>query len=146
MELVRWNPWKDMWPSKKYFSSIFDDVLYPVKDASSDEMWSWDPVVDIYDNQDRIVIKAEIPGVDKKNIAVDLNGRVLTLKGERSSDNEIKEDSYYRKERTYGKFERAFTIPMDVEPEKIKADYKDGVLSVEIPKPEAKKPKNITVH
>jgi HSP20 family protein len=68
------------------------------------------------------------------------------LKGERSADNEVKEDTYYRRERTYGRFERSFTLPANVDPDKIKADYSDGVLKIEVSKPEDQKPKQITVH
>ena len=92
------------------------------------------------------MIKAELPGVDKKDIKIDLKDRLLTLSGERSYDNEVKEENYYRRERSYGKFQRAFTLPADVDSEKIKAEFKDGVLEIEVPKPEEKKAKQVTVH
>ena len=91
---------------------------------------NWNPRVDIYEDEDAIVLKAELPGVEKDNIVVDVEGRVLTLKGERSSDNDVKEESYYRRERTFGSFERRFNLPDNVDPEKITADYKDGILKV----------------
>jgi HSP20 family protein len=126
---------------------VFGDFSFPTNREEGDlPMWNWNPVVDVYDNDDNIVLKAEIPGIDKKDIEIDVKGRVLTLKGERSSDNEVKEDNYYRRERCFGKFERAFTLPVNVELDNIKANYKDGVLEIEIPKPEEKKPKQITVH
>jgi HSP20 family protein len=126
---------------------MFDDFFYPPQgDDSELSMGCWSPVVDIYDNDDNIVLKAEIPGLDKKDIEVDVKDRVLTLKGERSYDNEVKEDNYYRRERAFGKFERSFTLPVDVDSDKIKADYRDGVLKINIPKPEKQKPKQITVH
>jgi HSP20 family protein len=84
--------------------------------------------------------------MEKKDISIDLKDRVLTLKGERSVDNEVKEDRYYRRERSFGRFERAFTIPSGLNPDKIKANYKDGVLKIEVPKPEEEKPKQITIH
>jgi HSP20 family protein len=102
--------------------------------------------VDIYENEEDIVITAELPGVDKNDMTVDVTGRVLTLKGERSIHNEVKEDNYYRQERCYGKFERCFTLPVEVDPDKIKADYKDGVLKINIPKAEESKPKQVTIH
>jgi HSP20 family protein len=126
---------------------LFDDFFYPTYREDSDlGMLDWNPVADIYDNEDHLVIKAELPGVDKKDIVVDVKEGVLTLKGERSYDNEVKEDKYYRKERTFGRFERSFTLPVNVEAEKIKADFKDGILKIEIPKPETQKPKKITIH
>jgi HSP20 family protein len=125
---------------------LFDELYCPThRDDGERSAWRWDPVVDIYDNDENIIIKAELPGIDKKDIVVDLKGSLLTLKGERSTTNEVNEEKYYRRERTFGKFERAFTLPKDVDPEKIRADYTDGVLQIKIPKPEAKKPKKITV-
>jgi HSP20 family protein len=90
----------------------------------------------MYDEDDRVVIKAELPGVDKKDIAVDVKDRVLTLSGERTYDNEVKAENYYRRERAYGKFQRAFNLPADVDSDKINADFKDGLLIIEVPKPE----------
>jgi HSP20 family protein len=109
-------------------------------------MGAWHPAVDMFDNDDKIVIKAELPGMKKNDFSVDVKDRVLTLSGERNYDNEVKEENYYRRERTYGRFKRAFHLPADVDADNIKAEFKDGVLRVEIPKPEAQKPKQITVH
>jgi len=147
MQLIRFNPMRDMFGLRSPFNRFFDDRFYPAA-AKNSEMkeWNWNPVVDIFEEKDTIVIKAELPGVDKKDINIDVKGRVLTLKGERSAENEVKEDNYYRRERTYGRFERAFTLPVEVDPDKIKADYKDGVLKIDVPRPEEHKPRQITVH
>ena len=147
MQLIRWNPIRDMYSFRNQINHMFDNSFYPThKDDEELSIWNWKPVVDIYDNDDNIVIKAELPGVAKQDIVVDVKGRFLTLKGERSSENEVKEDKYHRRERAYGKFERIFTLPAEVDSDKIKADYKDGVLKIDIPKPEKQKPKQITVH
>ena len=114
--------------------------------ADEDGMGMWDPAVDLYEKDDHFIIKAELPGIKKDDIKVDLKDRVLTLSGERTYDNEVKEENYYRRERSYGKFQRAFTLPVDVDSEKIKAEFKDGVLQIEVPKPEDKKAKRVTVH
>jgi HSP20 family protein len=128
-------------------NSLFDDFFWPAsKRERNVGNWGWHPAVDIFENDTNIVIKAELPGIEKKDIVVDVKDRVLTLKGERSSENEVKEDNFYRRERTFGKFERAFTLPEHVKANDIKADYKDGVLRIDIPKPEAQQPKQITVH
>ncbi len=147
MELVRLNPIRNMFSLRHRNNQIFNNFFHPLL-REDDEvcMLNWNPVVDIYDNEDNIVIKAELPGIDKENINVDVKDGVLILKGERSSDNEVKKDKYYRRERMFGKFERAFNLPADVDPDKIKADYTDGVLKIDIPKPEERKPKQITVH
>lgn len=147
MQLVRWNPMNEMFSFRRPLSRVFDDFFLPRTNTEDGTLtWGWNPVVDIYDNEDNIVIKAELPGVSKKDIEIDIKDRVLTLKGERSADNQVKEDNYYRRERTYGRFERSFTLPANVDPDKIKADYSDGVLKIEVSKPEDQKPKQITVH
>ena len=147
MQLVRWNPMNEMFSFRRPLSRVFDDFFLPHTTTEDGSLtWGWNPVVDIYDNEDNIVIKAELPGVSKKDIEIDIKDRVLTLKGERSADNQVKEDNYYRRERTYGRFERSFTLPANVDPDKIKADYSDGVLKIEVSKPEDQKPKQITVH
>jgi HSP20 family protein len=147
MNLVRWNPWREMNTLQNRFNHLFDDSFFrPGRSDDDLSLGTWHPVVDMYDEDDRVVIKAELPGVDKKDIAVDLKDRVLTLSGERAYDNEVKEENYYRRERAYGKFQRAFSLPADVDSDKIKADFKDGLLKIEVPKPEKQKPKNITIH
>ena len=147
MELIRWNPMRDMFSLRHQMNHLFDDVFRPiVRDNRQSLMWNWHPTVDIYDNDENFVITAELPGIDKKDIAIDVKDGVLTLKGIRSSDNEVKKEKYYRRERTFGKFERTFRLPLDIDPEKISANYKDGVLKIDIPKPEEQKPKQISVH
>ena len=147
MELIRWNPMGDVFSLRHQMNHLFDDVFRPVVRGDSRlSMRNWNPTVDIYDNDEYIFITAELPGIDKKDIVIDVKDGVLTLKGERSFDNEVKEKKYYRRERTFGKFERIFRLPAKVDPEKISADYKDGILKIDIPKPEEQKPKQITVH
>ena len=148
MELVRWRPGRDLFGFGGGLDRMFDDFFAPARFGvlESDD-WNWRPVVDIYDKDESIVIKADLPGVDKKDIHVDLNGRVLTLSGERTVEKEAnEEESCYRRERAYGKFVRTFNLASDVIPDKIDATYKDGVLHVTIPKSEAHKPKQITIH
>ena len=147
MQLIKWNPTRDLFSLRHHMNSLFDDFFYPARKTDGDEgLWNWNPAVDIYEEADTLVVKAEIPGVDKEGIHVDVKDRVLTIKGERTMDNEVKEDKYYRREQTYGRFERAFTLPLEVDPEAIKAEYKDGVLKVTVPKPAQSKSKQIAVH
>ena len=147
MELMRWNPTGGFFNLNSRFNTLWDDFFAPARGVSRDERnWNWNPAVDVYENDEAIVVKAELPGVDKDQIAVDLDGRTLTLKGERDGENEVTEDNYYRRERVYGRFERSFALPAEVDPDAIKAEFKDGVLKIEIPKPEVPKPKQITVH
>lgn len=147
MHLIKWNPARDLFSLRHRMNSLFDDFFYPRRRTFEDEgLWNWNPAVDIYEEDNNIVVKAEIPGMDKEGISVDVKDRILTLKGERSEDKEVNEERYFRKERTYGRFERAFTLPADVKIDEIKAEYKDGVLKVLVPKPEVLKPKQITIH
>ena len=146
MQLVRYKPMGGMNLLRRRMDSMFDDFFTDFfRGSPSDLAKGWNPKVDIFEEDDQIVMKAELPGVEKDNIAVDVNGRVLTVKGERSSENETKADNYYRRECAYGKFERSFTLPEETDSEQIKAEYKDGVLKLNIPKPVFSKPKQIAV-
>lgn len=147
MNLVRWNPSREMNAFPNRINRFYHDSSFPAVQLDSDsDFFNWKPVVDIYDHDDKIVLKAELPGIDKKDIQVDFKDRVLTLSGERSHEDELNEENVYRKERSYGKFSRSFVLPEGLDADKIEADYKDGVLKIEIPKPEGKKPRTITVH
>lgn len=147
MELIKWNPARDVFGLHHRMDHLLDEFFSPATWSGSNlSLWNLDPAVDVYENNDNIVIQAELPGLEKKDIVVDVKDRVLTLKGERSSDHEVKQENYYQRERTFGKFERSFTLPIDIDPEKIDATYKNGVLKITIPKPEEQKPKQVTVH
>jgi HSP20 family protein len=146
MQLVKWNPMRDMLSFNSRADRFFNDFFNPSRGVNVTEKWGWNPRVDIYEEDNAIVLTAELPGVERDNISVDVKDGVLTLKGERSSENEVTEESFYRRERSFGSFERRFNLPDNVDPEKITADYKDGVLKVDIPKPEDVQPKQITVH
>jgi len=91
------------------------------------------------------VVTAELPGVKKEDISIEVKDNILTIRGERSEDSEVKEENYYRRERSFGSFQRSFSMPTEVSPESIKASFKDGVLKIEVPKPEEKKPKQISI-
>jgi len=147
MNLVRWNPLGEMTAMQNRINRMLNTPYWRADRMDDDTaMGRWNPAVDLYEKDDHFVIKAELPGVDKKDIVVDLKDRVLTLSGERSYENEVKEENYYRRERSYGKFQRAFTLPADVDSDKIKAEFKDGLLQIEVPKPEEQKPKQVTIH
>ena len=103
MELIRWNPMRDMYGMQHRMNRLMDDVIFPTRNANREESLSdWNPTVDIYDKEDHIVLQAELPGIDKEHIKVDVKDRVLTLKGERVLDNEVSENNYFRRERSFG--------------------------------------------
>src|SRR3989337_75350 len=103
------------------------------------------PAVDIYETNDSFVVSADLPGLNKDEIQIDLKDNTLTLKGEKKFEEKVSKDNYIRVERAYGSFVRSFTLPQNVDPEKIKAEYKEGVLEITIPKKEEAKPKQIKV-
>jgi HSP20 family protein len=146
MERIRWNPMKDVFDLHHRFASLFGDWPKPALRFENEEgFWNWNPAVDVLEDDNHFIVKAELPGVEKDKISVELNGRMLTIKGERAAEKETKEEKYYRKERMFGNFERTLWLPSEVEPDAIKAEYKDGILKVEVPKPEEQKPKRISV-
>ena len=131
MNVVKWNPWREMVSFPNSVNRLFDGTFFPEKWFSDvSELQNWRPVVDVYDN----------------DIHVDVKDDILTLSGERSYENEVKEENFHRKERSFGKFQRSFALPKGLNNDKIDADYKDGVLKIEITKPEEEKPKKIAVH
>jgi HSP20 family protein len=146
MNLVKWNPWKEMNILPYRLHRLFEDPFFQTGRIEDDGLGSWNPLVDLYEKGDLFVIKAELPGMEAKDITIDVKDRLLTLSGERSYDNEVKEDNYYRRERSYGKFNRVFTLPAEVDADKISATFKDGVLTLEVPKPEKIKSKKVTIH
>ncbi|UCD90473.1 MAG: Hsp20/alpha crystallin family protein [Desulfobacterales bacterium] len=147
MQLVKWNPRKDFFNLHNYVNRMFDDCFYPTaRQPFHSSLTEWNPIVDIYEKEYQFVIKADLPGIERKDIQIDVKDHVLTIRGERSSENEVKKQNFYRQERALGRLERSFALPSKVDVETIKASYKDGVLKVEVPKPEEQKPKQITVH
>src|SRR3954471_19314002 len=105
----------------------------------------WSPPVDIYETENELVLKADVPEVDPKNVAIQMENGTLTLRGERRFDEQRNGRGFHRIERGYGSFVRAFSLPDTVEPDKVKADYKNGVLTVVLPKKEVAKPRTINV-
>jgi HSP20 family protein len=103
------------------------------------------PAVDVFEEKDDIVVKAEIPGMEKDNIQLNLTDHTLTIKGEKKKEEEVKEENYYRSERSYGSFFRTVELPKEVHVDKVKATFKNGVLEVRMPKTEEAKAKEIKV-
>jgi HSP20 family protein len=117
----------------------------PHTTPTEDSFGAWAPPVDIFEKDDHLVIRAEIPGVQKEAMDVRIEQGVLTLHGERKQETEIREESAYRMERVYGTFTRSFALPATVDASKVTASYKDGILEVTVPKAETAKPKKIEI-
>ena len=109
------------------------------------ETRGWGPLVDMIDGKDEILVKAELPGVKKEDIHVSVTGDVLTIEGERRSEEEVKEEDYYCCEQSYGKFYREISLPVGIDKEKIKSSHKDGILEIHLPKAEEAKPKELEI-
>ena len=146
MAIVRWDPFRDVATLQDRINRIFNESFGRTRDLDEEvSLNDWSPPVDIYEAGDGIVLKVELPGVNKDDVSVEVKDNVLTLKGERLLDPKIKDEHYYRKERSFGKFNRSFSLQETIKPDLIKASFKDGVLTVAIPRPEEEKPKQITV-
>ena len=147
MSLVRWDPFRDVGALQDRINRIFDDAFPRARTVDDDlSLCAWRPAVDIYETDIAIILNAELPGVKKEDVSVEVKDNVLTIKGERSSDKEISEDNYFRRERCFGTFSRSFSLQYRVDPEKIKARFKDGVLEIEVTKPTEEQPKQVTVN
>ncbi len=146
MTPVRWDPWRNLSFLQDRINRMFWDA-FPEPRGEEDEvsLGTWYPAVDIHETDDAIVLQAELPGLKKEDIEIEIKENILTLKGERTNGKEIKEQNYYRQERRLGKFFRSFTLPTVVNPEKVAASYNSGVLEVRIPKPEEQKPAQIDI-
>lgn len=124
---------------------VFGDLLSSNDRESTEKNSSWIPTVDISEMDSGFEIHAELPGVDQKDVQVSVTDNLLTIKAEKNQKQEIENQSYHRVERRYGTFQRSFTLPKHVDTGNIKADYKNGILTLTIPKAEAAKPKKIQI-
>jgi len=145
MAVVRWDPFRDLNLLQDRMNRLFEDANRNWKSDEPASTTTWSPAVDIFETESEIVVKAEVPGMERKDITLNLENNVLTLKGERRFLKEAKEENYHRIERSYGGFSRAFSIPATVDEEKIRADYQDGVLKIVLPKKEQLRPKQIKI-
>ncbi|MFW2366068.1 MAG: Hsp20/alpha crystallin family protein [Desulforhopalus sp.] len=152
MNLVHYNPHRGLSRranrSDRFFDEIFDDFFTPFFSTGSSVQKSQNSglKVDIYQKDNAVIIDAELPGVEKDDIYVDVKGKNVTLGGERKSDTELKEEDSYRRERVYGKFERTFSLPFEVDTEAVKASFNNGILKLEIAKPEEQVVKKIAIN
>jgi HSP20 family protein len=141
-KLARWNPIKEMLDLRDDFDRFIDRFF-----SKDFEIWEGQREfnVDIYEDADNIVIKAEIPGVNKEDISVSLTDDTVTISGKKTEEKKIEKENYYRKEIRTGSFSRSFTLPCAVDREKVKATYKNGVLEIVLPKSEKEKAKEVKI-
>ncbi|MBI5642712.1 MAG: Hsp20/alpha crystallin family protein [Deltaproteobacteria bacterium] len=135
MALTRRDPFKDLLFLQERMSRIFDEALLKYKGcASLAAGGAWYPPVDIYETEDNVILKAELPGVETKSVSIEVNENTLMLKGERKLEKNLSEENYHRMERFYGTFQRVFSLPYTVDKAGITANFKDGVLQIMVPK------------
>jgi HSP20 family protein len=147
MALARWTPYRDMVTVRDEMNRVFNEV-FRRGGATDESSWfsgAWTPPVDIYETDEALVLKAELPGFSKDEINIELKENTLLIKGERKREDEVKEGNHHRMERVYGAFQRSFLLPTTVDQEKVKASYKDGILELRLPKVQAAQPKRIAV-
>lgn len=144
MSMTRWEPSRNWNTLQEQVNRLFEDSFARSRSGQA-ELASWAPAVDIYETENELVVKADLPDMQEKDIDVRVENNTLTVRGERKFNNEVNEDNYLRVERTYGAFTRSFSLPNTVNTEGIRAEYKNGVLSVRMPKREETKPKQIKI-
>ena len=141
MSLVRWEPFRDLLALQERLNRGFDSS----RQTGEEQLGTWAPAVDIYETEKEIVLKADLPGLKLEDVDISLNNNVLSVRGERRFEKDVKEDNYHRVERAYGNFVRTFTLPNTVNVEQIDATYDNGVLKITLPKREEARPKQIKV-
>ncbi|RKY60288.1 MAG: Hsp20/alpha crystallin family protein [Candidatus Latescibacterota bacterium] len=145
MALVRWRPSEEWFPAlsdiRREIDRIFDEFWRGIGPAPT----VWTPKVDVAETDDAVVVTAELPGMEKDDIKVSIENNVLTISGEKKQEKEEKDRTYHWSERVYGRFSRSFTLPARVDANKVKAVYKNGVLTLTLPKVEEAKPKQIEI-
>ena len=145
MNLVRWTPFRELEDISTRLNRFFNET--PARTPDGDNLFfaEWAPPVDIEETEKEYLIKAELPGIPKENVKVEMLDGVLTIEGERRTEKEEKGKKLHKVERSYGKFVRQFSLPNEVEAAKIQAEFKEGMLNVHLPKTAAAKPKAIEV-
>jgi HSP20 family protein len=148
-KLITWNPIREMEEAQNRFSTFFGGLpTFPIrfpKNGDSLKLAEWSPLVDITEDDHEYLFKADLPEMKKDDVKVTIENGILYISGERRAEKEEKKRKFHRLERFFGTFERTFTVPEDADPTKIRAEFRDGVLQVHLPKRPMPKPKAIEV-
>lgn len=142
MAIVRWDPWRELAAMQEEMGRLFERTFGGLKPAKGIR---WAPAVDMYDRDDAIVVRAELPGVKAEDVDVSLVENNLRIRGEKRAKEEVKEENLYRMEQFYGSFERVIPLPSEVKAEEVSAAFENGVLEITLPKVKAARPKEIKV-
>lgn len=146
--IVRFDPFEDLTRLQREVNRLFEDNTRPIVRNGGAEhaaVRAWAPTVDIYEDASEIVLKADLPGVKQEDIDIEITGETLTVRGERRFEDTQRKENYVRMERSYGSFQRSFTIGLPIAQDKVQASFNNGILEVHLPKSEETKPKKIQV-
>ena len=142
--ISRWEPFRGLNTLQEQVNRLFEDSVARSRSGQAD-LASWAPAVDIYETENELVVKADLPDVQEKDIDVRVENNTLTIRGERKFESSVNQENYLRVERAYGTFTRSFSLPNTVNTEGIRAEYQNGVLNVHMPKREESKPKQVKI-
>ena len=142
--IIRWDPFRNLSTLQEQVNRLFEGNFSRSGDHST--LTAWAPSVDVYETENELVIKADLPEVAEKDIDVRVENNMLTIRGERKFEERVEEENYLRMERSYGSFSRSFSLPNTVDTQAIKAEYTDGVLTVTLPKRAESKPKQVKIN
>jgi HSP20 family protein len=145
MAVVKWDPFRDLLSIQDRMNRLFEQTLSRSRAEEGIAASTWTPAVDIYETPETIVLKAELPGLRREDIGIEVRDNTLTLRGERRFAKDDQEENYLRIERAYGAFQRSFTLPTTINQEQIRAVFRDGVLELTLPKAEEAKPRKIAI-
>ncbi|MFO7742397.1 MAG: Hsp20/alpha crystallin family protein [Anaerolineae bacterium] len=144
-QLTRWEPFRDLVSLREAMDRLFEESFVRPRGADLAPRVRGTLAVDMYETDEDVVVKASVPGIDPEDLDISITGDTLTIRGESRAEEEVEEDNYIYRERRYGAFSRAVTVPTSVEADKAEAEFEDGVLTLRLPKTEEVKPKAIKV-
>jgi len=144
MALIRWEPARELQTIQQEMNRLFG-VLDPREGGDGGTMRRWIPAMDLTEEGDQFVLRADLPGLQDEDVNIEVEDNVLTISGERKAENEDRKEGYYRVERAVGRFSRSLTLPEGVDPDRIEAQFENGVLTVRIPKPAETKPRRVAI-
>jgi HSP20 family protein len=143
MSIIRWDPFDEIMSTREAMDRLFED-FFSRRPRQAGPM-VWQPAIEISETENDIIVKAELPGIDPKNVEVNVTAEGLTIKGEARTEQEEKKRNYYRRELRYGAFQRTIGLPIEVKGEDAKATFRHGILEVKVPKAERVRPKSVKV-
>jgi HSP20 family protein len=146
MAIIRWEPARELHSLQQEMNRLFGTFFdSPTSGGNGGALRRWIPAMDLVEEKDHYVLRADLPGLSEGDVNVELEDNVLTISGERKSEHEQREEGHYRLERSFGSFSRSLTLPEGIDPASIEASFEKGVLEVRVPKPEQRKPRRVAI-